>query len=383
MQIFKGFFKIVTSLRGMFITYTIIFLALAVAMANSGNTTQENSFKEEKCKVAVFDYDKSEESAAFTKYLGTKMKQVTCEDDKEKLLDKLFVRNIVAVIYIKDGYGSALENGETEKLLEITTLPGTTYSQTVSNHIDRYMSTVNAYLSAGMSVDEALDKTAGLMEQKAEVVMNGDDETQQHSKSYYFMMYLPYVFVACFVQAIGLVIFRFRKKEIRNRMDVSAYPFRKRNLALWSSILICGFGFALLFTVVAGFICGGELFTGRGALMVANLAFSVLWTLGLTYLVSAAVKKENALSMAGTVLALAVAFLGGMFVPLGFMGDGIKMVSHFVPSYWYVTALDLIDAGKAGTNAAELLGRFGMQAAFMAAFFGIGMGLSAKNRKAR
>lgn len=117
--------------------------------------------------------------------------------------------------------------------------------------------------------------------------------------------------------------------------------------------------------------------------MLANLAVSVLWTLGLTYLVSAVVKKENALSMASTVLALAVAFLGGMFVPLGFMGDGIKMVSHFVPSYWYVTALDLIDAGKAGTNAAELLGRFGMQAAFMAAFFGIGMGLAAKNRKAR
>lgn len=386
MQVFKSFFKIVTRMKGVLITYTFIFLALAIGMSSmTDKDSGEKTFQEEKCTVTVFDYDKSDESEALKKYFESKMKIVSYEDDVEELRDHLFARSIEAVIYIKEGYGQALAEGKTEELLEVTTLPGTTYSHTVTNCIDRYMNMLNAYLAMDENVENALEKTQEQMDKKANVVMAGEEtgeETEEgYSKLYFFMSYLPYVFAACFIQAIGLVISRFQEKEIRSRMDVSSCSFKKRNGSLWLGILVSGFGFAVLFVLIGVCMYGSEIFTRDGLLMLLNVAVSVLWGLALTYLVSTVVRKESSLGMAGTISALMVGFLGGMFVPLAYMGDGIKMLCHFIPSYWYITALEMIDKGQAAGNMGELFAKIGIQVVFAAALFCIGLSLAAKKRR--
>ena len=47
--------------------------------------------------------------------------------------------------------------------------------------------------------------------------------------------------------------------------------------------------------------------------------------------------SENAVALNGinNVLSLGLCFLGGVFVPLEMLGNGIVSIAQFLPTYWY------------------------------------------------
>lgn len=380
MQVFKTFFKVVWSRKAQLFLYVGIFLALSFGMANIGSGERQESFQAQSYEVAVFDYDKSSESQAFVDYIGTKTKLTECENDAEVLADQLFIQNIYAVIYIKEGYGASLKKGETECLFDVTTVPGNRYNQTITGYIDRYMSTAGAYLSTGMSVDEALERTGKVLDETPKVTMQGENVNSSHSRVYYFFLYLPYIFVTCALQIVGISIHAFRRKEIYERMRISAYSSKRENLELWGAAAVCCLGMAVLFMLASCVAYPKQMLGMDRLLMFVNLLVCVLWTFGLTYLISVTLKKESAFAMAGTVFGLAIAFLGGLFVPMEVMGKGIRRLSHMVPAYWYVKVLDIADAGAARAQADGLLGGFIMQLGFAVAFLLAGLAVAGKKR---
>ena len=69
---------------------------------NSGNEVAE--YTSMKCSFAVFDYDNSEDSRAFTAYMEDLHTLVSIADDtKETMQDELFIRNVDCIIRIKKG----------------------------------------------------------------------------------------------------------------------------------------------------------------------------------------------------------------------------------------------------------------------------------------
>ena len=67
---------------------------------------------------------------------------------------------------------------------------------------------------------------------------------------------------------------------------------------------------------------------------------------------------------------LGMCFLGGVFVPLEFMGNDVKAVSQFLPVYWYEKANDILaDFGHLTASAkGQFLQAIMIQLVFAAAF---------------
>lgn len=54
----------------------------------------------------------------------------------------------------------------------------------------------------------------------------------------------------------------------------------------------------------------------------------------------------------------------GIFVPLSFLGDGVKTMAHFLPAYWYILAAEQIDAGISKKACADIWLYCGTQVLF-------------------
>ena len=74
--------------------------------------------------------------------------------------------------------------------------------------------------------------------------------------------------------------------------------------------------------------------------------------------------------MITNVVSLSLSFLGGVFVPLEVMGENVKAVSRFLPTYWYSTAVNAITDGK---GFADIAGYMGIELLFGIACLAVGI----------
>jgi len=54
------------------------------------------------------------------------------------------------------------------------------------------------------------------------------------------------------------------------------------------------------------------------------------------------IRSTNAQNAVANIIALGMCFIGGVFIPLYMLGDGILAVSRFLPTFWFVTAHESI-----------------------------------------
>ena len=84
--------------------------------------------------------------------------------------------------------------------------------------------------------------------------------------------------------------------------------------------------------------------------------------------------------MVANVAGLGMAFLGGVFVPLSMLGDGVIKIAHLIPAYWYIRAAEWVDSDL-GSSKIELFEFYGVQLLFAAAFLCMGFAYSQKRGK--
>lgn len=383
MQVFKLVLKIFWRHKHSFFLYLGIFMGLCIGFSSLGVEEFKTTFEDSKCKVAVFDYDQSQSSATFMKYLEDSMDIQEYEDDKETLVDHMFTRQIEAVIYIQEGFEAQLLKGNVENLVQVSTLPGTVQSQLAENCINSFMTPLHGYLATGMELDKAMDSVNEVMDVKADVEFSEKKVSSNKSGVYYFMLYLPYVFLAVTILCIGACITKFNQKDVRNRMNVSACTFMKKNLGMWGGIFILELGFVALFTILSFLMYRNDAFTMERLAMIINVISFALFSLGLTFFLGTLIKKESGLDMVSNVFSLGMSFLGGIFVPLEYMGEGVKKVAHFIPTYWYINALDLAEAGEISQKSERLIQCIGIQLFFAAALFAMGLVVSRMMQRER
>jgi ABC-2 type transport system permease protein len=59
-------------------------------------------------------------------------------------------------------------------------------------------------------------------------------------------------------------------------------------------------------------------------------------------MVASVAKGQQSLSGLANVTSLGLCFLGGVFVPIQFLGEGIVKVAKFLPTYWYEINVDML-----------------------------------------
>ncbi|MDD4698870.1 MAG: ABC transporter permease [Oscillospiraceae bacterium] len=375
MPVYKTFFNILGKQKSSIVIYIIIFIVISIIMTTQGSNEAKSSFAQAKYEISVFDYDDSELSRSFTKYMGQINTLLELEDDKEALQDELFARRIQCVIRIPKDFETKVAGGNATELLEITSMPGTIYGRTISSQTDVFVRTISAYIAADFSLEDALLKTEQTLSKTATVSLLDSSSSGSKSQLYYFYIFVPYLLVCIMLVGIGPCLIVFNKKLLRNRMECSSYPLLRKNIQLLVSTILAAIVITLVFVVLSAVMYGAELFTVKGALFILN-AFCFMWVaLSIAFFAGLFAKNSNVLNMVGNVVGLGLSFLGGIFVPLEIFGAGMKTVARFLPTYWYVMANDFIESGSYKLNPNELLIYFAIQFGFAVAITSLALAL--------
>ena len=175
---------------------------------------------------------------------------------------------------------------------------------------------------------------------------------------------------------LGIVIMEFKKKEIRRRMQSAPIPFVRQNLAGAAALLVVCTGIWVFYLLLQAVIYQGGIFrSGHAAIYMLNSFSCMLVALALGYFTGMISENAVALNSINNVLSLGLCFLGGVFVPLEMLGNGIVSIAQFLPTYWYSRINGILrDYGELSSELwhtiwAGLL----IQLAFALACFGVTM----------
>ncbi|MBE5933785.1 MAG: ABC transporter permease [Lachnospiraceae bacterium] len=338
MQVFKTFFKILNKQKHQFIIYISIFGVLLGVLSNVGGN-ERKEFQGSKMDIVVFDYDNSEESKYLMEYMYSLHNKVDVEDDREEIQDNLYWQTIDYVLYIDEGYS------ETGKLSNIKR-EGTKASIYVEEQIEAYQKSFDAYVAAGYSSKEANEKTIAALDSDGLVNYKGKSSVAL-PKQYYYFTYMTYILIMLLMNVMAPIIMVFNKKEIKDRNSVAPMTLKSRSTQLIGASAVLSIAVWAALIIVAAIMFKGQVFVGTNALNLLSSFVFLLLTVGIVCIVSSFNLKAPTISMISNIIALGMAFLGGVFVPMEIFSDGILKIARFMPTYWQVKATEslYVDGG--------------------------------------
>lgn len=375
MQVYRVFFQILNKQKGQILMYLGIFLGIALLVSSQNQETGEMSFERSSYQFAVFDEDQSVISKALIRYLEKDNERLEIEDGKESIQDELYNRNVYCVLRIPRHFGASLQDGNELQKIEIAGVPGTIYKQTFESLTSQYITILRGCLTGGYIEEEAVKRVEEISKKEVSVAVKESGSTE-HSYLYYFFAYVPYILLSLCIVGIAPVLVVFQKKEVRDRIGCSSYSLMKTNRELIFGTLAAGLVFGILFFLCSIVGAGSAVLSKKGLLFGVNTLAFLFVSLSVVFLLGQLLKKTTSISMASNVLALGMSFLTGVFVPLEYLGEGIIRLAHFLPSYWYILGVRLIDSGMEGGDFAKLCEYMGIQLLFAVAIIAIGLAYS-------
>jgi ABC-2 type transport system permease protein len=345
-------------------------------MTKVGQQNDAKNFSTTKLKIAVENLDQGELGVALTKHLD-ETNTVVDMPDESTLRDEIYSRSIDYVLYIPKDFSSRFQSGDRENLLKDKKVPSSSVGIFADNQIEAYLKTVGLYTDSGFDLQTSIKNADTDMKTDAKVEVVGSGDANKSEPGMYYFQYLPYIFICTMITAVGPVFMAFNEKNINARNKCSSMTFVNRNLQIIAgSIVVALLNWGILMGLAA-MMYPKYVISAKGVLGMFNALLEVLFSLAMAYTAAQLVKKEDALSMVSNVFGLALAFLGGIFVPLEMFGEDVLKVSRFLPTYWYVTANDAIRETTSFSNiSTDISNAFIIQTIYGVAILLIGMLIS-------
>ncbi|MBR6337390.1 MAG: ABC transporter permease [Ruminococcus sp.] len=367
MQVYKVFLKILRSKIGIAFMYIGIFLGIGMASANS--SAEQADFTEAKAGVVINDLDNSPASKALCEYLSeTNVVSYGDPSDKDKL-DDIYYNSSRYYLTINKGFSDSLAKGQTQSILSHSAQNGSYFENLVDSKIDLYLTTASAYIAGGSTADEAFEsaKKALSKKTKVEIVSEQGSEYAETVSPYY--QFIPYIFLGVFLFALCPVIIAMTQKEIKNRTFSSSLSPRRFlfETALGSAVfMVLVFVFTCIFVPLVMFGCKP---TREIFLSIINCLTFTAVCASLVLLISNLISDEKLVNLVGNIVALGMSFLCGVFIPMQYLGDGVRKIAVFLPAYWF----EILNSAIGGTGGqvysdSLFIKCIGIQLAFTAAF---------------
>lgn len=388
MQVFKMYFRLLRSYKGVLILYTAVFLGVALVMVggmSNGDDEKKGDFEAERLDIGIINRDSGSFAGELSNYFFEEHNIVDLEDDEDAVLNKLYWREVDYVLVVPAGFEEAFVSGEnTDMELNCMKVPGSFASSFFEAELSLYLSKLTGLVKSGNPLSDAFTKMEKIREKKAEVAMASYVNENQNDKMSSFFLYVPYLFISLGVNGVGLVLIAFNQKEVKDRMECAAMPLRVRLMWLTCGILLFGVILYILVLAVAAVITKGTMFQdSRMPYFMLNMLTLLLFSLSLGFFAGTVAKNNDTLSGINNVLGLGLCFLGGVFVPQEFFGEAVLKVAKFFPTYWYVKANTAISSMATGAEVQELRGQVLLVVFYALAIFALTtVVISAKRKRA-
>ena len=304
------------------------------SVMNMKSSSGSINYSADKPSVAIYNHDNSEFSDALVKYLEDNMIVKDINDENDDLNDAIYYSEVFMAVYIDDGFGEKLAQGQKPEIrIRTTSGMGSVLGETI---LSRYVKIAQSFAPASQA--EIIEKTNEAVSHEAgvEVMSVLDNNTLWNLSSYF--NFLNYSVLAGLVFAISFATVGFKRKMVKKRMAVSATDATKIN----RQILLCNFVVAaiiwLAYLTIGYFIIGNSIFSAHGLFMIVNSAVFTCFAVAFAFLLSNLVKSTSVLNPIINVVAIGSSFFCGVFLPAEWMPSFVLNVAHVMPSYYYVDA---------------------------------------------
>ncbi len=381
MTVFKGYIRIMKRNAGLIIMYVSIFMVITVMVQRTLGESSGSSYSAEQLNIGFVDEDKSALSEGLKKYMGQFHEIIPLEQDKEKLQEMLFYRNVEYIIQIPAGFEKQFLSGT--ETVEATKVPGSYSGYYVDQQLNNFLNSVKTFCAAGYSAGEAAEAANGGAQVQVLMLDRNGNSGKIPGFSYYYR-YLPYLMLSVLSYVLGNILSAFYKGDIPRRMQASAVSARRQNLEALLAVSILGVGLWLI-------SIGGSLaLYGKELLLASNFPYYIINSLAMllvalatAFMVGMLTTNTDTLNGVVNTLTLGMCFLCGVFVPMDILSKGVRAAAQFLPVYWYEWANELL--AKYGTITGEvkiqILQSVGIQIVFAAAI--ICIALAAKRWRLR
>ncbi|MCR5149076.1 MAG: ABC transporter permease [Eubacterium sp.] len=354
MTVFKTFFKVLKNYKISIIVYLSISIGVTAMLAGMSGSS-DNKYSTTSHGLVVIDNDNSEISGELVAFLDemNDIKEGDYTDEQVALL--MYYTKISNYLVIPKGFGDAFKAGNTDTatMIESTKDAGSRMGYLVEAEIESYLNLFANYMKGGYSVSEAAELAQTALMDHSSVEMTGDDK-ETVSSIFLVFQCIPYGLLTLLFSAVLPVILRFNTEIINKRTNISATSNTKIQLSLAAAVsVVTLFIFGILTCI--GTVMSKESFTNRWFLVLLDLAvFSLTVVMMIVALSNFRIKVDFAPGLTN-IIGLSFCFLGGIFVPLEFLGGGAKAIGKFLPTYWYSEALARIKSGKELADIANCL----------------------------
>lgn len=351
---------------------------------------QEDGYAPMQASVAVIDRDGSELSAEISAHLGETQELVDIADDSFAMQDALATGLVEAIVIVPEGYEADLlvsaRSGEELPALQIAYGTDTQAAALLDTQVARWTALASA--SAALEPFASASNVAGLVRHAsaahADVSVERDvaaAETARPLQAY--LSFTSYSITCSVVVCAGLVLSTMNEDRLRARILAAPVPPRRlglNTLAACVVLVVAVWGV----TSVVGLVASGAFASTAGMLpasivlaLMAMLVFAFV-PLALAFTFAQARFGEDALNALGNIGGMLMSFLGGAWVPLSLLGDSVRAVAHFVPTFWTNDAVAAVLGAPVLTM--EVLARYacgvGVTALFAVAIACVGLALT-------
>ncbi|MFW6287415.1 MAG: ABC transporter permease [bacterium] len=339
MQVYKALFKIILKNLGQIMIYIVVFISLTVFLANTNTNVTTRDFTETRVNIAFINHDTESKLIEGLKgYLRENSNILNIPDERQRLQDALFFREVEYIVRIPKGFTEAFFSGR-ESAIEKTTIPGSASGRYIDNIINKYLNTASNYLEniENLSEEQLITYVNDDLSQRIEVILNNPvEETSISEKRAYYFNYMAYSLYAVLILGVSSVMMVFNKTDLKRRNFCSPVKLKNINLQLILGNLTYAVVVWAILIFMSFVMYKDYMFTARGILLILNSLLFTITVLSISYLIGNLVKSKPAMSTIANVVALGTSFISGVFVPQFLLGKAVLRIASFTPNYWYV-----------------------------------------------
>lgn len=333
MIVFKTFLKVVNKCKIPIILYTVIL----VFFSGFNTVTNDNStsFVATKPDILIINQDEEEGiTKNLIQYIEKNSNIKTIENEKEKIEDALFYRDVNYIIYIPKNFRKDFLNFK-NPTVEIKST-GDYQASLAELLLERYLKVANSYHAIIADEDALLEKINGTLEEEARVEITSKLDTSALDAATMYYNFTNYCILAGSIYVICLVLSTFKEEKIRKRTIVSSMSHKKHNRYLLYSNGLFALVLWLFYVVLSFFVVGDIMFSMHGLFYILNSFLFMICALTIAFLIGNFLIDKNAINGLVNVIALGSSFLCGAFVPPEYLPDTVLKIAHVLPSYWFI-----------------------------------------------
>lgn len=384
MIIFKAFLQILNKNKGILITYSLILIIFSLFSLKSNEATV--NFAATKPDIYIINHDLNSNgqpsalSESLVHYLAERSNLIELKQSSEQstttnqtndsaeslisrssnanrrpvaanhadeqirahtaLDDAIFYRHVNFALEIPANFETDFLAGQNPAIVYKSS--GDYNASLAAMNLSRYLELANAYLLLDLDAPALASQVTSTLSSETPVELLSHADSGGLARAAYYYNFMNYPLLVGCIFMICLVFLSFRGSKISSRLAIGAIPQAKINRILLGANLLFAFALWGIYVALSFVVVGRPMLSGQGMLLIFSSFIFTICVVALAFLLANLIKNRNVLNGIVNVVGLGSSFLCGVFVPLVWLPDSVRVIAHALLSFWYVSANDRI-----------------------------------------